>query len=70
MKKECEFTPEEIVKHAEGNHIFVNAFSCIAPTDAFCADVGREVLRLLDESEMVDSFIGRTKVVYVRLNKS
>ena len=29
------FTPEELVKKAEANHIWLNAFDCINPTTEF-----------------------------------
>lgn len=70
MKREDEYTPEEIVEHARGNHIWLSAFACNSPSEEFAATVGRQVIAMLNHSDMVDSFIGRTKVVYVRLNKS
>jgi hypothetical protein len=40
-----------VLAAAERNHIWVNAFSCIHPSDELCVQIGREVLRMLGERE-------------------
>lgn len=69
-KLEGDHTPEELVKAAGDNRIWLNAFSMIRPTDDFLIDIGRTVVRMLNESKIRDDFVGLSKVVYIRLNAS
>jgi hypothetical protein len=69
-RREKEFTADERVALAQGNHIWLNAFACIRPTPEFLQDVGASVLTMLNDSPMVDDFIGKTAVTYIRVNKS
>lgn len=64
-----DYTDEEIAAEAKGNHIWLNAFACIRPTDEFLAEVGRDVLRMLASSEMRDSW-GVSQMVVLSVNKS
>ena len=64
----------EALRSARENHIWLNAFACVRPTEQFCADLGREVLRMLAsadctiESEM--QLVGTERELIVRVNKS
>jgi hypothetical protein len=64
-----DYTDAELVVEAKANHIWLNAFSCIRPSDEFLIDVGRSVLRMLEDSEMGDSF-GISQMVILTVNKS
>jgi hypothetical protein len=64
-----DFTNEELVQKARDNHIWINAFCTINPTEKFLADLGREVLQKLDETDMLDDF-GLSKKAIFTINKS
>lgn len=40
-----------ILKQSEQNHIWLNAFACIRPTDDFLIELGRKVLDMLNEKD-------------------
>lgn len=44
------------------DHVWLNAFSCIRPTDEFAADVGRTVIRKVMET--------RARHIVIRINAS
>lgn len=44
-------SPHEVLAAVDGNHIWLNAFSCVDPTDAFALMVGRQVLEMLNHKE-------------------
>lgn len=67
---ERDHTDEEKVKLADDNHVWLNAFSCINPTEAFASKVGFQVIAALEHSPMVDDFIGQMSVTYMRFNRS
>jgi len=69
-KIEKEFTETEIIDMAKGNHIWLNAIAWLKPTDEMLMDLGRDVLQMLRESEMVDDLSKTMPVVYIRLNMS
>jgi hypothetical protein len=56
------------------NHIWLNAFSCIRPTDEFCASLGRQILEMLDsEHTTIPSehrLVGTERSLVIRINKS
>lgn len=73
---ECRWRAD-VLKAADENHIWLNAFGCINPTDDFLKDVGRSVLRMLDSAET--THVSRTgyllelpsqRELVVRINKS
>jgi hypothetical protein len=64
-----DLSPEDFKAVAEANHIWLNAFSCINPSEKFLADVGRSVLNLLDQSEHGDS-LGISQMTALTVNKS
>ena len=47
-------TAEELIKRAKANHIWVNAFTALNPTDENLIALGRTVLNKLKESDMRD----------------
>jgi hypothetical protein len=50
---------KKIVEAATGNHIWVNAFSLIRPTDETLLGIGREVVRMLkNEENLLPSYHG------------
>lgn len=52
-------TDEQFRLSAE--HLWLNAFSCIRPTDEFCADVGRQIVQMLNSSDITTAPIGDLK---------
>lgn len=67
----------DVLRTAESNHIWLNAFSCMRPSDEFAMRVGREVLRMLDDDRC--TIASRTahvlnlpfaREVVIRVNKS
>ncbi|NLF72375.1 MAG: hypothetical protein GX575_25345 [Candidatus Anammoximicrobium sp.] len=69
----------DVMRSVKTNHIWLNAFACIRPSDEFVLMVGRYVLGLLnepenlilsdcDESEVLRAL--KMKELVVRINKS
>lgn len=69
-KIERDWTDAEKVELANDNHVWLNAFSCIRSTDEFLIDVGRAVLRKLEESPMGEDLSGTGRMIYLRINAS
>ena len=70
-KIQRDWTPEEIVDQANGNHVWINAFSLVGtPDEELLANIGRTVVRYLRESSMVNDLNGSSKHVYVHFNAS
>ena len=68
-RKKSEWTDEEFRKEADANHIWINAFSCIRPTDEFLASIGRSVIRMVEQSEMGTDFTnGPMAVITVNIS--
>jgi hypothetical protein len=42
---------KEVLHMAESNHIWLNAFNCIRPTDQFKLDLADSILRMLKQDE-------------------
>jgi len=63
------FTPEELVKKAEANHIWLNAFDCINPTTEFKIGLANTILEMLDITDMSDH-IGISPMIILTINKS
>lgn len=71
---------EDVISKANDNHIWLNAFACIRPTDDFLMDVGRMILEQLnDPDSLITSRLHRKgellegldmKELIVRVNKS
>lgn len=74
MKHKKNMTDAEKVQMADDNHIWVNAFSCIRPTDEFLLGVGRTVIDKLNNSDMCCEILGEPltgmKYLYLSINKS
>lgn len=70
LRDDGKLTDAEIAAEARQNHIWLNAFACVNPTTEFAAAIGREVIAMLNASDIRDAFIGRTNVAYLRVNKS
>ena len=64
----------DAVRAARANHMWLNAFQCVRPTDEFCAEVGRAVLQMLaDRESTIESeyqLIGTERSLVMRFNKS
>lgn len=64
----------DVIRMAEGNHLWLNAFRCVRPTPRFAEEVGREVLKMLNDPENL--IVSRTpliesdRVLILRINKS
>lgn len=69
---ESDLTADDKVAFAESNHIWVNAMSCVTPTDDLYRSVGKMIIDKLNESPIHGEALGVKigKVLYVRLNKS
>lgn len=63
------FTRDEILKMADDNHIWLNAFSCINPTEKFLQDVGKMIIDKLNHCNTLDQF-GLSKKIILTINKS
>jgi hypothetical protein len=73
---------KKVVQSAEKNHIWLNAFACVNPTDEFCARLGRQILEMLGQkANLIYPFqdselepmrcIGKlTPEMVIRINKS
>ena len=64
-----DFKPEELVEEAKGNHLWLNAFKCIQPTEEFKAQIGGIILEKLNETDMRDS-LGISRMIIMTINKS
>lgn len=52
-------------------HIWLNAFSCINPSDDFAADIGREVIRkVMSANPHHEDALGVRRQVVLRFNAS
>lgn len=43
-------TSADIVQMVQDNHIWLNAFNCINPTDEFLMSIGKQVIAMLNRS--------------------
>lgn len=71
MKKKSisDLSDKEFRKETMDNHIWINAFSCIKPTDKFLIGLGKEILNKLEQTELTDS-LGISPTILLRINKS
>lgn len=62
----------ERAKIAEDNHIWINAFNCINPTDEFKIQIANTILAWLDDKERVIAHekILKQPILYLTINKS
>jgi len=65
---------QDVVEASRKNHIWLNAFSCIYPSDEFCRDLGRQIIDLLSHRESTIpseyQLTGNERCLVVRINKS
>lgn len=69
---------KDVLESASANHMWLNALSCINPSDDFLMQVGRQVLHMLskDENLILSDFDGsafaslKCKELVLRINKS
>lgn len=73
---------EQVLKRVQSNHIWVNAFTIIRPSDDTLKAIGREVVEMLKQKEnLLPSWNGQTEgevhalseltpVLYLRINAS
>jgi hypothetical protein len=59
----------EIATRVQDNHMWINAFAAINPTDDLKRDIGEWVLTKLEETDMRDG-LGISKYVVLGVNKS
>ena len=70
-KIENDLSDMEIVEIASDNHIWLNAFSTIRPTDEFLRQLGQMVLDKVRQSDVhAGDGIGRSRVTWLRVNAS
>jgi hypothetical protein len=60
---------EELIEKLENNHMWINAFSAISPTDELKIAIGEWVLDELKYSKIGDS-LGLSPTAILRVNKS
>jgi hypothetical protein len=70
VRRESEFTAEELVEIAQRNHLWINAFTIIRPTDEILTEIGRWVLLVLRESRVRNDLTGLTPIAYLSVNAS
>lgn len=63
------YTKDELLQIADDNHIWLNGFQCINPTDAFLKEVGKMIINKLDHTNMRD-FLGISHEIILTINKS
>lgn len=68
MKKEITLT--QVAKKAKDNHIWLNAFSCIRPTDEFKIDLANTILAKLNEPDCLLKTNTLSEMLYLSINKS
>ena len=62
---------QNILKKVNDNHIWLNAFSCINPTDDFKKEVGAEVIYMLSQKDrLLKAKNGINDLLYLMINKS
>ncbi len=62
---------KKILEKTEENHIWLNAFSCINPTDDFKKQVGEQVLSMLSQKDrLLKARNGINDLLYLMINKS
>lgn len=76
---------QDVLRSAEDNHMWINAFACIRPTAELCEQIGREVLHKLGQQETtivsslnregalmydMDEKIPAARELVIRFNKS
>jgi hypothetical protein len=74
MRTTKDLTQEDKGDLADANHIWLNALSCISPTDEFLRGLGKTVLDKLNSSDVCCEILGdplpSMKYIYISLNKS
>jgi hypothetical protein len=55
METQAKYTEEQhredVLRSVEGNHIWINGFSLVRPTEDLERSIGREVIRMLKDRE-------------------
>jgi len=62
-------TPEELVKIARNNHIWINAMSAVNPSDELLIDIGAAVIQKIRDSDMRDG-LGISRMTIFTANMS
>ncbi len=64
----------DALRSARENHIWLNAFWCLRPSEEFCAKVGREILARLNNPDLTilseNQLVGNERELVIRINKS
>lgn len=68
MKKETSLN--QVAKMAKSNHIWLNAFNCINPTDEYLKEIGKLVLFKLTTEECLLKTDTLSEMLYLSINKS
>lgn len=79
-RTEDQLSPEERLKELEDSHIWLNAFSCIRPSEKFLKEVGEMVVHRLNQTDLYTPGFGEpderghrageSPLIYLRINKS
>jgi len=67
MTKEA--SKKNILEKVKENHLWLNAISCINPTDDFKKQVGEQILDMLNEKNSLLTN-GINDLLYIKINKS
>lgn len=78
-------TSKDIVETVQTNHIWLNAFQCVNPTDEYLRDIGRSIIDMLSRKDnllpsyldddpqtgsVLEELANITPVLYLSINKS
>lgn len=62
---------KDIMKEAEDNHIWLNAFYCINPSPEYCINIGKTIInKLTSKNKLNDNQSDVFKTMYMSINKS
>lgn len=68
---EDEVSDEQVAKMARDNHIWLDGFSCIHPTDKFLIELGYTILQKLNEKDkLLHKRTSLANMLYLSINKS
>lgn len=67
---EKEKSLNQVAKMAKSNHIWLNAFNCINPSDKFLISLGKEIMAKLDNKECLLKTDTLSEMLYLSINKS
>ena len=68
---EIEKSLTQVAKMAKSNHIWLNAFACIKPTDEYLMQIGRMIIQKLEDDDcLLKNEDTLSRMLYLSINKS